>query len=161
MDYHISISFKCSRRNFMAFCNSVVSMETMLWAAYPSNHSSIPERTERFIFSPALSDQLCGPSSLLFNCDQGTLSPWVKLITHSKTVVRFRMCWASYFPLSHTPSWCLQGQPYLYIGRNFSFPSLNVMKVKSSQVFYYNKIIVNVWLILPGFILKLGTITEV
>jgi hypothetical protein len=109
--------FKRSRRNFMASCNNVVSMETMLWAGYPSNHGPIPDRTERFIFSPDHSDQLCGPSSLLFNWDQGTLSPCVKLITHSKTVARFRMCWAGYLSLPHKPSWCLQGQPYLYIGR--------------------------------------------
>jgi len=36
----------------MTSCNSVVSMETMLWAGYPSNHGSMPDRIERFIFSP-------------------------------------------------------------------------------------------------------------
>lgn len=130
LNYLIWIFSKCSRRNFMVPCNSVVSMATMLWAGYPSNRGSIPDRIDLFSIQKIQTGS-CGLPSLLFIWDKGTLSLCAKLITHSKTVARSRMCGASYLPLHHMPSWCVQGQPYLYIGRNFTFHSLNVIKVKS------------------------------
>ena len=120
LDYHIWIFSKCSRRNFKVPCNSVVSMETMLWAGYPNNHGSVPDRIDLFSIQKIQTGS-CDPPSLLFIWDKGILSLWVKLIAHSKTVARSRMCRASYLPIHHMPSWCLQGQPTFTLEETLHF----------------------------------------